>query len=222
MAIHAGADALGFVFHRKSPRYIEPKAAQAIIAQLPAERERVGVFVGELGERAVKVFNRAKLTALQFHVGLEAAAEPGQPEPYSVDRFWQAPNKIYMVMPAPIMLEDWLASESSWVLEQEPAPGFSATLFDTIFLDSGTARQPGGTGKTFDWSKAAPMVKDLGQTTKVVVAGGLTPGNVSQAIRTLKPWGVDVVSGVEARPGKKDPEKVRAFIAAVREADKSA
>jgi phosphoribosylanthranilate isomerase len=101
-------------------------------------------------------------------------------------------------------------------------PGKTSQRIDAIFLDSGTPQQPGGTGQTFDWEQAAPLVALIGQLTNVVVAGGLTPANVTEAIRILKPWGVDVASGVEAKPGKKDPEKVRAFVAAVRQADKTA
>jgi phosphoribosylanthranilate isomerase len=90
-------------------------------------------------------------------------------------------------------------------------------------LDSGNLRQPGGTGTTFDWEKARGLAEGMRRDgLRLVVAGGLTPENVGDAISTLKPWGVDVVSGVEAQPGKKDPEKVRAFIRAVREIDRKA
>ena len=99
----------------------------------------------------------------------------------------------------------------------------SEGVFDTFFLDSGGSQQPGGTGQPFDWAKVVPIAEAMRNGgTKLVVAGGLTRFNVSEAIRTLHPWGVDVSSGVESRPGKKDPEKVRAFIAAVRETEKSA
>jgi phosphoribosylanthranilate isomerase len=92
---------------------------------------------------------------------------------------------------------------------------------DTIVLDSGGLRVPGGTGKTFDWERAVPIAAGMRQGgVKLVVAGGLTPENVNEAIEILKPWGVDVVSGVEATPGKKDPEKVRAFVKAVRDIDR--
>ena len=91
----------------------------------------------------------------------------------------------------------------------------------TIVLDSGNLRVPGGTGKTFDWNKAVPIAEGMRRDgVKLVVAGGLTAENVGEAIRILQPWGVDVASGVEARPGKKDPEKVRAFVKAVRDADR--
>jgi phosphoribosylanthranilate isomerase len=94
-------------------------------------------------------------------------------------------------------------------------------LFDTFLLDSGNLRQPGGTGKTFDWAKVRGVSDAMRNSgLKLVVAGGLTRENVGEAIETLRPWGVDVVSGVEASPGKKDPEKVRAFVRAVRETDR--
>jgi len=88
-------------------------------------------------------------------------------------------------------------------------------------LDSGNLRQPGGTGHPFDWKKARGLAEGVRKEgLKLVVAGGLTPENVGEAIEILRPWGVDVVSGVEARPGKKDAEKVRAFVKAVREMDR--
>jgi phosphoribosylanthranilate isomerase len=94
-------------------------------------------------------------------------------------------------------------------------------LFGTFVLDSGDMRAPGGTGKAFDWKKAVPIAEGLRRSgAKLVVAGGLTPQNVVEAMNILKPWGVDVASGVEAHPGKKDPEKVRAFVKAVRDADR--
>lgn len=88
------------------------------------------------------------------------------------------------------------------------------TAFDSILLDSG-----GGSGRTFDWQKAQPL---LGKNRKrLILAGGLNAGNIEEAIRIFTPWGVDVVSGVECEPGRKDPEKLRAFVAAVRRAQQS-
>jgi phosphoribosylanthranilate isomerase len=102
-------------------------------------------------------------------------------------------------------------------------PPIPEGVFDTYFLDSGNEQTPGGTGKPFDWRKAVPVAEGMRQGgLKLVVAGGLNPDNVAEAIEVLQPWGVDVSSGVEARPGKKDPEKVRAFVLAVRRTEKSA
>jgi phosphoribosylanthranilate isomerase len=97
-----------------------------------------------------------------------------------------------------------------------------AGLMETFFLDSGDSAQPGGTGEIFDWKKAVPLADAMRKgDLKLVVAGGLTPENVGEAMGILHPWGVDVSSGVEAKPGKKEPHKVRAFVKAVREADKA-
>ena len=121
---------------------------------------------------------------------------------------WSPGNrKVFLALPAALFLD----AGAEWGGSNQRSIAFSA-----IFLDSGTPEQPGGTGKAFDWQKAALLVEAMAKTAKVVVAGGLNPLNVVQAIRILKPWGVDVASGVEAIPGKKDPKKVRAFIAAVR------
>jgi phosphoribosylanthranilate isomerase len=89
-----------------------------------------------------------------------------------------------------------------------------------FLLDSGNGSKLGGTGKTFDWRASGPILENIKARGNVVAAGGLTPENVSMALSILEPWGVDVVSGVEARPGKKDREKVRAFVRAVRAAEK--
>jgi len=107
-------------------------------------------------------------------------------------------------------------------LRKNLAEGFSPPegWMDTFMLDSGDLRQPGGTGKTFDWKSAVPVAEGMrAGGVKLVVAGGLTSENVGEAIGILNPWGVDVASGVEERPGKKDAEKVRAFVRAVREKD---
>src|SRR5262249_41362576 len=100
---------------------------------------------------------------------------------------------------------------------------FPETIFDAFFLDSGNGQKPGGTGKPFDWRKALPIADGIRQGgLKLVVAGGLNPGNVGEAIEVLRPWGVDVSSGGEGRPGKKDPEKVRLFFRAVGNEEKIA
>jgi phosphoribosylanthranilate isomerase len=116
--------------------------------------------------------------------------------------------KIFLVLPG-----DETGAHSGWFDKGNVA-------VDAVFYDSGTAQQPGGTGKTFDWKAAASRIEAISNQVKVVVAGGLNASNVGDAISTLNPWGVDVVSGVEAAPGKKDPGKVRDFIDAVRRQEK--
>jgi phosphoribosylanthranilate isomerase len=196
-AVDAGADALGFVFYEKSPRKIDLESARDIVRRLPPEIEKVGVFVDEPVEKILKTVAEAGLTAAQLH-GPEAR-KPEFIEALKMDRGL----KLFLVVPA---------AEING--SQENIKGESG--ISAVFFDSGTPQQPGGTGRTFDWEKTASRIETIRKRVKVVVAGGLNSSNVADAIRILKPWGVDVVSGVEAGPGKKDPRKVRAFIDAVR------
>jgi phosphoribosylanthranilate isomerase len=124
--------------------------------------------------------------------------------------------KIYLALPITAFLGERNSNVVTFCDERSPG------VFDTLFLDSGNSQQPGGTGRTFDWHQVSSAVKELSSHRKVVIAGGLTPENVNQALEVLSPFGVDVVSGVEASPGKKDPQKVRAFVRAVRAADRKA
>jgi len=206
-AVNAGADALGFVFHDKSPRKVEPEMARAIVANLPPQIERVAVFFKESAEeiRAVAVTNG--MTAIQVSVDVEAVSEETNC-PYC---FEQLTGELGIKL-LPVLSMQGKRPEG-------PAMMWDPEAVYAFLLDSGFGGQPGGTGQPFDWvanETATKVIKSLG---KVIVAGGLTPSNVAEAMRILKPWGVDVVSGVEASRGKKDPEKVRAFIAAVRSAD---
>jgi phosphoribosylanthranilate isomerase len=203
VAAKAGANALGFVFYKNSPRNIAPEKVREIVAQLPAEVEKVGVFVDESPEHIAQVADRSEVTALQLHTGSSFAGHG-----YQGGCFGN--RNIYLALPA----AQFLDAGAQWGGSNQRSPAISA-----IFLDSGTSEQPGGTGKAFDWQKAALLVEAMTKTANVVVAGGLNPLNVAEAIRILKPWGVDVASGVEATPGKKDAEKVRAFIAAVRRSE---
>jgi phosphoribosylanthranilate isomerase len=200
-AVEAGADALGFVFYKKSPRQIDPEATREIVRRLPSSIEKVGVFVNEPVETILKTVAHAGLTSVQLH-GVESHG----PE---IIRTLKGVRglKIFLVLQANEI--------SAFHAHEIDKTGISA-----IFIDSGTPQLPGGTGKTFDWPAAATSVEAIRKDMNVVVAGGLNPDNVTKAIRILKPWGVDVVSGVEAKPGKKNPEKVRAFIEAVRNAEK--
>ncbi len=229
-AVDASADALGFVFYEKSPRYVTPEAAGAIISELPEEIEKVGVFVGDSRTDPVDIFLSAGLTGIQNTMLLSSPNSQGG----AVARGLVAhagltiSPKMYWSFPVSEVLEEpdaikGLAASFSRLLNDTSARDRSVNeFFGTFFLDSGSLRQPGGTGKTFDWQKAVPIAEGMREgSLKLVVAGGLTPDNVGEAMRILKPWGVDVSSGVEVRPGKKDPEKVRAFIAAVRAADKA-
>ena len=205
VAVEAGADAVGFVFYEKSPRRVAVETVRNIVDQLPEEVEKVGVFVNEPPEHVSEIAHQTGLTAVQFH-----GEEYRSPERYAID------HNSYLCIPA-----EWVAN--AWE-EKDRALGFFNALprnLRAILLDSSTRDSRGGTGKAFNWRDAKTYVSLMNSTgRRVVVAGGLRPDNVNDAMEILTPWGVDVVSGVEAWPGKKDPKKVKAFVKAVREMDR--
>jgi phosphoribosylanthranilate isomerase len=225
-AVEAGADALGFVFYEKSPRNVTPDTVREIVRQMPAHIEKVGVFVGNNPKNLPELAHDLGLTGAQLHLGqhIDSVNET------TVSGLGCFPRgfKCYPSMPAEWFIESedsakkFVASATQAMdsMRSLPDADRSTNFFETIFLDSGSLQQPGGTGVVFDWQKAAPIVERMQQVVKVVVAGGLNPTNVTEAIHVLKPWGVDVSSGVESKPGKKDPEKVRAFVTAVRQAER--
>jgi phosphoribosylanthranilate isomerase len=214
-AVNAGADALGFVFYEKSPRKIDPEAAREIVGQLPPQVEKVGVFVNDAAERIDDIASSVGLTAVQFY-GEEGVNNRDTARDLSARL---ACNFFFVV---PVSRLSGKQERLGRFAPRTDRPKLADAIFvDAIFVDSGTAQQPGGTGKNFGWKENATAVSTLVQDVNVVIAGGLTPTNVTEAIRILKPWGVDVASGVEARPGKKDPEKICAFVAAVRSAEKN-
>jgi phosphoribosylanthranilate isomerase len=204
MAVEAGADAVGFVFYEKSPRNISLEAAREIVHKLPERVDKIGVFVNEPPERVSTVADEVGLTAVQFH-----GDEYQKPGDNVVNR------TAFFALPAIEMVREW--RRGGVFVTFAGFPNLAG-----ILLDSGTREQRGGTGKPFSWGEAHSFVTAVGALHPVVIAGGLTPENVRWAIGFLKPWGVDVVSGVEARPGKKDPDRVRAFVRAVREKDRKA
>jgi phosphoribosylanthranilate isomerase len=193
---------------------------------MPAQVEKVGVFVGGSPKNLPELAHDLGLTGAQLHLGqcIDSANET------TVSGLGCFPLgfKSYTSMPAEWLIESEDSAKSFvdsvfHVLESMrslPEADRLRNFIETIFLDSGSLQLPGGTGITFDWRKAAPIVEHMKQVVKVVVAGGLSPTNVTEAIHVLKPWGVDVSSGVESEPGKKDPEKVRAFVSAVRQAER--
>jgi phosphoribosylanthranilate isomerase len=199
-AVDAGADAVGFVFYEKSPRNISVEAARAIVKKLPESVEKVGVFVDEAVNRGDEILRLVGLTTAQVYSK-------------SIDEWlaWHANSerKLMLVVPGEVVKGEFLISFGSW-----------EKRISAVVIDSGSGDRPGGTGERFDWEGAKVGIWNLGLEVPVVVAGGLTPDNVNGAIRTLRPWGVDVTSGVESGPGKKDSEKVRAFVKAVREMDR--
>jgi phosphoribosylanthranilate isomerase len=238
-ASEAGADAVGFVFYPKSPRYIAPDSALPIIAQMPQATEKVGVFVNEPVARVRDEVKRLGLTAVQlsgdedveFSRELFGELARGSRRP-TIFRSW--PAKVFDTPtgesvgwdPVAVgLVEKDLAYTGKRVHKIHVAQngdlflethGFRPGVIAGVLLDSSNGDKRGGTGQTFDWERVQPWAGIINSISRLVVAGGLQPGNVQQAIHLLHPWGVDVSSGVEREPGKKDAGKVRAFVRAVR------
>jgi len=189
-SVEAGADALGFIF-APSKRRISPEKAGEIVKRLPQNVAKVGVFVNESAEQIRETIRQAGLTLVQLH---------GDESPEFVLALREQIGVIKTIL-VNGSLEDRFALFCG---HRECA--------DHILLDSGS-----GSGKTFDWNLVRRRVD--GHDVRLIVAGGLTPENVGLAIHALKPWGVDVVSGIEAEPGRKDPAKLKAFVTAVRKSD---
>jgi phosphoribosylanthranilate isomerase len=207
-AAEAGADAIGMIF-APSKRRVSLAQAKEIARALPDSIDKVGVFVNEPETSIERVAGEVGLTAVQLH-GDESAAFA-----HGLFRGGERRSRIRVIKTIhmsggglPLGCEDF----------------FRAGIVDGVLLDA-VAPHPvseevarGGTGQTFDWKQAAESVRVLKPTSRLIVAGGLTPENVAGAIAALGPWGVDVCSGVEREAGKKDPEKMRIFVAAAKAA----
>lgn len=189
-AIEAGADFLGFNFCVRSPRYIEPVRARKIVERLPRQVSTVGVFVNETEDNILKTARAVGLDYLQLH---------GDESPATVRRLGRSFPVIKALRVRPPFHVSQLAR-------------FKHAR--ALLLDGFDATRRGGTGKTFDWK----IARRATARRRVFLAGGLTPDNVSEAIRVSKPYAVDVCSGVEAKLGKKDPVRVKAFLRAASEA----
>jgi phosphoribosylanthranilate isomerase len=212
-AVDAGADALGFVFYEKSPRNVDPETVHTIVQELPTEIEKVGVFVSQPLEHMESVAEQVGLTAIQVHIEMSLLGE-------EKSQRMRLSKKLveHIALPVRHFLDEEGRFDS---FALSVRTNESDDRIGAIFLDSGTREQPGGTGLAFNWDKAVPIAEVIGQAGfDLVIAGGLNPTNVMEAIHILKPWGVDVTSGVESKPGKKDPGKVRAFVTAVRQAER--
>jgi phosphoribosylanthranilate isomerase len=204
LAVEAGADAVGFVFYEKSPRCVRVETAYDIVRKLPDSVEKVGVFVGGASQDIAAAMRQCGLTIAQVYPGASLAL---------TDAFFQAfPFRVIPAISLGLVGEDEIAG---FHLASSGREKLVAAL-----IDSGNSERPGGTGEKFDWQVMAKLADGIGL--KLIVAGGLKAENVTEAMKILRPWGVDVASGVEARPGKKDPEKVWAFVRAVREYDRKA
>jgi phosphoribosylanthranilate isomerase len=185
-AVQAGADGLGFIFYPSSPRFVKPDQAREITQGLPGSICRVGVFVDQAPEEVRRIMRFCGLDLIQLH-GTESS-----------DYCALFPSSV-LIKAVSLAKEEDLA-----VLGDYPVKA--------ILMDAGGPGKPGGTGRTCDWS----LAKKAGERHRLILAGGLHPGNILSALETVSPRAVDVGSGVEARPGKKDPNKVRKLVDAVK------
>ena len=196
MATEAGADGLGFLF-AESRRRVTPAEVSAITPHLPASVEKIGIFDDADFEKIVATVNECGLTGVQLH----SALNPGLSA--RLRQHFDAASPRLRILGVIHYSPDLEARLST--AQEDPA-------IDGVLVDSRTATLLGGTGIRFDWQTASRSFLSAASRLRVIAAGGLNPGNVAEAISTLRPWGVDVVTGVEASPGKKDPARVRSFI----------
>jgi phosphoribosylanthranilate isomerase len=186
VASSVGVDAIGFIFYRKSPRYVPPEEAALIIRRLPPFISRVGVFVDEELEKVVAIARATGIDTVQLH-GTESP-------------------RYCSKVPLPIIKAFSIGPETDLsLLEQYRVAGF--------LLDTWASGQHGGTGKTFDWSiaKSACVKYD-----RIILAGGLNPSNIEEALEGVHPYGVDINSGVEVKPGIKNPRKMHDVVRIIR------
>lgn len=186
-AAELGVDMLGFVFYKKSKRYVVPSLAEDIINELPPNVEKVGVFVDEKVEDVLRIAEDAGLTMLQFH---------GKETPAYCQQFR---DKFKIIKAFKIKTRSDLKTVNDYPVEYD--------LFDAYSKESA-----GGSGKTFDWK----ILKDFEVLKPMIIGGGLTPENVGTVIRELAPFGVDVSTGVEESPGNKDLALLKRFVQNVR------
>ena len=186
-AADLGARALGFNFYKESKRYIQPEKAIEIIEQLPGHILKVGLFVNSPKDEIENIDSRLELDLLQFH---------GDETPEFCEKWGDKVIRAFRI-------------ERENQLEEIKKYSFARM----IIIDAAIAGQFGGTGELSDWDIAV-KAKEYG--VPLLLAGGLTPANVSKAIQIVKPFGVDVAGGVESSPGIKDKEKIRAFMHSVR------
>ena len=206
LSVEAGADALGFIFVEGTPRFIEPAAAAAIIARLPPFVTPVGVFWDHAEGHVKAVAEQCRLGALQFH---------GQEPPEALSSYRLPVIKTIKLPPASTIegMPEYRISEHVDVL-------YYGKVAAAVLLDAAVPWSEGEAREPIEWRQAATIaaVYQDKPRPKVILSGGLTPENVARAIGIVKPYAVDVNSGVEARPGTKDPDKVRRFVAAARSA----
>lgn len=208
-AVDAGADAVGFVF-AASPRRVTPQIVREITRALPANVEKIGVFVDASADEIVATVEAAGLTGVQLH-GEYLDSDVSNMR----DRLRKSTESLRMVHVVPY---DGDAADFARRLQSLAALPVSDDHPTVVLVDTRVGDKVGGTGIPFDWGAAQDTFHRHATNLRLIVAGGLHPKNVRHAIQMLRPWGVDVSSGVEAAPGRKDHARVTEFIRAARAA----
>jgi phosphoribosylanthranilate isomerase len=203
LAVEAGADAVGFVF-APSPRRVTAAEAASIVAHLPATVEKIGVFVDAELDEIDSTARACGLTGVQLHF---------EADPKLVSKLRERLGPAVRIL----RVAHFDAGTAKLVAQQIAQHALNPHV-DAVLVDTRVATVVGGTGVAFDWTEARKTVFSDAGRLKLIAAGGLTPVNVAEAIATLRPWGVDVVSGVEATPGRKDQAKVLEFVVNARAA----
>jgi len=191
-AIDAGANLIGFNFYEESPRHITPAQAAEIRSELPKRVKAVGIFVNHLPADIIALRSSLNLDAVQLH-----GDEP--------------PEAVAQIAPAVPVIKAFRVEPEFPLSLLDDYPQAFAFLFDAAHTG-----QYGGTGRTTDWDAA----RRAAQTRRIILAGGLKVENVAAAIRIVRPYGIDVASGVESKPGKKDWGLLRKFVQEVRRAER--
>jgi len=204
LAAKLGADALGFVF-AESKRQVTPQQVAAITPHLPGAVERVGVFSSRDVHEITAIVHEASLNAVQLHGGLDTEL--------IARLFEQLGSDVGLIQ----TLHWTVGHDTSTSLAMDLRKIVGTGTVKRVLVDSRVGQVSGGTGVAFDWRAARTVLDQYAKELKVIVAGGLRPENVAEAIQQLRPWGVDVVSGVEVSPGRKDPAKLAEFLRITKE-----
>lgn len=208
LAADNGADAVGFVF-APSPRRVTAAQVSVFTPNLPPDLTRIGVFMTQNYDEIALAISSAGLHGAQLHGELDFSLADKLRQQFG-SGFFLIQTLHWDVNADPARSEHRLRDELRAVGRHD--------ALDAILLDSRTASAAGGTGKTLDWARAKNVLSDESGNHRLILAGGLNPLNVHDAIHALHPWGIDVASGVEQYPGKKDPVRLRAFVLAARAA----
>lgn len=208
LAADSGADAVGFVF-ASSPRRVTAGQIAEIAPELPHDLTRIGVFSTQDLDEIVFALQSAGLHGVQLHGELDFLLAEKLRAQFD-ERLFVIQTLHWDLNSDPSRAEDKLRNEMRAVARHRD--------IDAILLDTRTGTASGGTGQPLDWERAGEVLAAESGGLRIILAGGLRPDNVAEAIHTVRPWGVDVASGVEQYPGRKDPGRIRAFITAARSA----